>query len=75
MASAFNVKTLALLGSTNPKHIKPYGKNGYYVSADYDCLYCWKKKCKHLKDGEKYTPCMEKLTPNKVFEKIKKIFE
>lgn len=75
IASAFNVKTLSLLGSTDPKNIKPYGENGHYVSADYDCLYCWKKKCPYLKEGEKYTPCMEKLTAEKVFEKIKEIFE
>lgn len=73
IASAFNVKTLALLGSTDPKHIKPYGENGYYVSADYECLYCWKKKCPYLKKEEKYTPCMEKLTVEKVFEKVKEI--
>ena len=73
IASAFDVRTLALLGSTNPKHIKPYGENGHYVSADYDCLYCWKKKCPYLKESERYTPCMESLNPEKVFDKIQSI--
>lgn len=73
IASAFNVKTLALLGSTNPKHIKPYGENGNYISADYSCLYCWKRKCPYLKNGEKYTPCMENLSPKRVFDKIQSI--
>lgn len=73
IASAFDVKTLALLGSTSPDKIKPYGKNGYFVSSDSDCLYCWKKKCKNLQAGEKYTPCMENLSVEKVMNKINEI--
>lgn len=73
VASALNVKTLALLGSTSPKQIKPYGDNGHYISANYDCLYCWQKKCPYLKENEIYTPCMENLTPETVLEKIKEI--
>jgi len=75
IASAFNVKTLALLGSTSPKQIKPYGKNGNYISADFNCLYCWRKKCKSLKKNEIYTPCMEALTPQIVFKKVEEIFK
>lgn len=71
IASAHNIKTLTLLGSTSPNKIKPYGKNGYYISSDDDCKYCWKKKCKFLKEGEKYTPCMEHITVNMVLNKIK----
>ena len=73
MASACGAKTLALLGSTSPKQIKPYGKNGYYVSAEYDCLHCWRKKCKRLKEGEIYTPCMEALSANTVMKKVEEI--
>ncbi len=74
VASAHDIKTLALLGSTSPEKIKPYGKNGYYISAKHNCLYCWNKKCKHLKEGEIYTPCMEALSVDEVFEKIKEIY-
>jgi len=71
IASAHNVKTLALLGSTSPDKIKPYGKNGYYISSDDECKYCWKKKCiKELID-KKYTPCMEHITTDMVLNKIK----
>lgn len=73
IASAHNVKTLALLGSTSPDKIKPYGTNGYYISADTDCKYCWKKRCKYLHEGEKYTPCMEAITVDMVMKKIKDI--
>ena len=74
IASAHNVKTLALLGSTSPDKIKPYGENGYFISTDTDCKYCWQKKCKYLKPNEKYTPCMENLYPEAVLKKIDEIF-
>ena len=74
IAAAHGVKTLALLGSTAPEQIKPHGKNGYYISADYDCLYCWKKHCDRLKEGEIYTPCMEALSAKTVMDKIKEIY-
>ena len=64
IASAYNVNTLALLGSTSPDKIKPYGENGHYISANTDCKYCWKKKCDKLKQGEKCTPCMNGITPD-----------
>ena len=74
VASAHNIKTLALLGSTSPDKIKPYGKNGYYISAKYKCLYCWNKKCKYLTVNRVQTPCMEALSVDEVFEKIKEIY-
>ena len=72
IASAYNVKTLAILGSTSPQKIKPYGGNGYYVEPNIECKYCWKKKCKHTTSQKDYTPCIESITPDDVMEKIKK---
>ncbi len=72
IASAHNVKTLAILGSTSPDKIKPYGLNGYFIEPKTKCRYCWKKKCKYLKPGKKYAPCIESITPNDVIDKIKK---
>lgn len=71
IASAHGVNVLGLLGSTSPDKIKPYGKNGYFISSDYECKYCWEKKCRLLKNGAKYTPCMEGLTSDAVFDFIK----
>ncbi len=70
IASAHNIKTLAILGSTSPDKIKPYGTNGYYIEPKNNCKYCWKKKCKLLKSGEIYTPCMESITPQDVMNEI-----
>ena len=71
IASAHNIKTLSLLGSTSPDKIKPYGENGYYLASDFECKYCWQKKCKLLKEGEKYTPCMNAISTEMVMKKIK----
>ena len=71
VASAHNIKTLAILGSTSPDKIKPYGSNGYYIGPNYHCKYCWKKKCVYLAENELYTPCMESITVNDVINKIK----
>ena len=70
IASAHNVPAISLLGSTSPDKVKPYGEKGFYISADTDCQFCWKKKCKHLKKGDIYTPCMENISPQTVMDKI-----
>ncbi len=70
IASAHNIKTLAILGSTSPDKIKPYGPNGFYIEPKSDCKYCWKKKCKFLKAGDTYTPCMESIVPQDVIDTI-----
>ena len=44
ISSAYNVKTVVLLGSTSPDKIKPYGQNGYYIEPESGCKYCWKKR-------------------------------
>ena len=70
IASAFNVKTLAILGSTSPEKIKPYGKNGYFIGPKNNCKYCWKKKCPYIRSDNEYAPCMESITPQIVMDKI-----
>lgn len=58
IASGFNTKTLALLGSTNTQ---AYGKNAYKIGPNIDCKYCNQKQCPKLKTGEKITPCMQSI--------------
>lgn len=70
IASAYNKKTIAILGSTSPDKIKPYGKNGYCIEPSNTCRYCWKKKCKFLKAKTGYAPCIESITPDMVMKKI-----
>ena len=70
IGAAYGVKTLALLGSTSPDKIKPYGENGYFIEPQIKCKYCWKKKCKKISSPLEYTPCLESITPEIVMEKI-----
>ncbi len=73
IATAYGVKTIAILGSTSPDKIKPYGKNGYVVEPKTECKYCWKKKCKYTKHGELYAPCIESITVEDVLNKVKEV--
>ena len=73
IASAYNVKTVSILGSTSPDKIKPYGENGHVVEPHFECRYCWKKKCKYTKPSELYAPCIESITVDEVMNKIKNI--
>ncbi len=70
IASAYNKKTIVILGSTSPDKIKPYGENGYYIEPTTTCRYCWRKKCKYYKCNSNYAPCIESITPDMVMKKI-----
>ena len=75
IASALDVNVLGLFGSTSPLFCGPYGKNGYFVEPDTVCRYCGKKKCEKLEQGEKFTPCMNSISVDQVFEKAVEIIE
>lgn len=70
IASAYNRNTIAILGSTSPDKIKPYGENGYCIEPKSECKYCWKKKCKYLKNNTGYAPCIESINVEDVMKKI-----
>ncbi len=70
IASAYNIPTVQLLGSTSPDKIKPYGENGYFIEPKTECKYCWKKKCPLLKKGDLYAPCIESIQVEDILEKI-----
>lgn len=73
IASAYDVKTISILGSTSPDKIKPYGKNAYVIEPKTNCRYCWKKKCKYTKNNELYAPCIESIPVDEVYEKVTEI--
>ena len=72
LASAVGVKTIGIFGSTDVKNVEPYGDKGFAVYPNGNqCRFCWQKKCKFLKEGEIYTPCMESIKPEKIMTLIK----
>ena len=72
IASAYDIKTLSILGSTSPDKIKPYGENGYYVGPKTECKYCWKKKCDKLAKNNIYSPCIESISVEDIIRTIDK---
>lgn len=67
IAAALEVPVVALFGPTNKHELEIYGK-GEKLSADMECIACYKHKCPYYDDPE----CMKKLTPEIVFSSIKK---
>ncbi len=71
IAAAYGVNTVAILGSTSPDKIKPFGKNGYIVEPKNDCRYCWQKKCKYATTPGEYPPCIESISTDDVLDTIR----
>ena len=65
LAIALGKKVIALFGSTCPQEIDLYDR-GVKLYAGVDCSPCYKQTCDDMK-------CMEKITPEKVFEEIQKL--
>lgn len=72
IAACFDTKIVAILGSTSPEIVAPYGHPNNYIGPDFECKYCWKKVCDKLKEGETITPCMKSIKPDMVLDFIDK---
>lgn len=70
MASALNIKTLGVMGSTSAISCGPFGKKCYAISPYYECKGCEKKLCEKMEEGEIYAPCIKTITPDIVFNFI-----
>jgi len=65
LAIALERKVVALFGSTCPQEIDLYDR-GVKLYARVDCSPCYKQTCDDMK-------CMEEITPEQVYEEIKKL--
>jgi ADP-heptose:LPS heptosyltransferase len=70
IATAVETYVIGLYGAMPILRTGPYGKNNFAISSDRNCVPCNRRKCKFLKKGESYTPCMEDITSDKVFAVI-----
>lgn len=68
MASALDVKTIGIMGSTPALACGPYGKKCYAISPEYGCSGCGKKLCVKMEPADIYTPCIKTITPQIVFD-------
>jgi len=71
IATALDKKVIGLYGAAPISRTGPYGENGFAIKSDLKCVPCNKRKCKFLKEGEIYTPCMKAITPEMVLKIIK----
>jgi len=74
IATAVGTKVIGLYGSAPISRTGPYGKNHIALKSDMECIPCNRRKCKFLKKGEQYTPCLLNLSPAKILSVIDNIF-
>ncbi len=70
MASALNVTTLGIMGSTPAVACGPFGEKCYSISPEHECVGCGGKPCTKINAGELYSPCIKAITPDIVFDFI-----
>jgi len=70
IATAVKTPVIGLYGAAPVSRTGPYGKNCFTVKSDRSCVPCNKRKCKYLKTGELYTPCLLDITPDKIIKII-----
>ncbi|MDD5583948.1 MAG: glycosyltransferase [Candidatus Omnitrophica bacterium] len=68
LAQSLNVPTIALFGPTDPQRHTVAGQNLYVFYKNLLCSACYEPECKS-KNAKNL--CMEKITPQEVFSKIK----
>ena len=67
IGAALNIPVAALFGPTSPERTGPYGKGHVIIRSERKCAPCFRKRCRDFR-------CMEEITPETVFEKIKGFF-
>jgi heptosyltransferase-2 len=63
---AVRTPVVAIFGSTSPGHTGPVGKKDIAIKKDLDCSPCLERECRR---GD--LKCMEMITSDEVFEKVK----
>ena len=71
IASALDIKVLAILGSVPKDTVRPYCIQSYTAEPNIECKGCGQKTCKLLNEGERITPCMKSIHPNDILKIIK----
>lgn len=74
IATAVGTSVIGLYGAAPILRTGPYGNNSFALKSDMDCIPCNRRKCKFLKKGEQYTPCLLNLSPAKILNIIDDIF-
>jgi len=75
LAFALNKKVLGLFGPTSKKEIYFYGRGkGIDPKDSLDCRPCFEFECKRYQDSDKYSSCIDLISPEQVAKEIKEIY-
>ena len=73
LAAALAVPTLSLYGATSAGLTGAYGLSQHYLSADFPCAPCIRKRCSYTGPRQVEPACFEAMTPERVWEQFQKI--
>lgn len=73
LATALNVPTIALYGPTDAKKTGVMGVRQKSLAVDFPCAPCLRRECRYLGAADVWPACFLGLTPQKVFDVLKKI--
>jgi len=72
VAVAFNRKSLAIFGPSNPKSLLPASDINQWISSGVDCSPCY---CNSIFQGCDHLRCMTELSADRVLERIDKMLD
>ncbi len=72
IATAVGVPAIGLYGAAPVARTGPYGENCIALFSQRDCVPCNRRKCKYISPYELYTPCMEDVKLDEVFNTAQK---
>jgi len=73
LAAALAVPTLSLYGATSTGLTGAYGLSQHYLSADFPCAPCIRKRCSYNGPRQVEPACFEAMTPERVWEQLEHI--
>lgn len=75
IASATGTTCIGLYGSCPVTRSGPYGEKHFAIASDLSCTPCDKKVCKYLNSDIDNAPCMQDISPEKVFNLVDTILK
>ncbi|MFI3300276.1 MAG: glycosyltransferase family 9 protein [Candidatus Gastranaerophilales bacterium] len=74
IATALNTKSIGVYGAMPIARTGPYGQDCVAIQSPKYCSPCNRRRCKYLKKSKEiYAPCMQEISTEIIFEKIKTI--
>jgi len=72
IASATKARCIGLYGAAPVSRTGPYGDKHFAVFSEKNCVPCNRRKCKYLKKGEIYTPCLTAVKAEQIINLVDK---